>query len=60
MATNITFVWSGLNKNGQKGQGEIVATSQALAKAQLRKQGISAKSVKKKSKPLFTSMGKGI
>ena len=60
MATNITFVWSGLNKNGQKGQGEIVATSQALAKAQLRKQGISAKSVKKKPKPLFTSMGKGI
>ena len=60
MATNITFVWSGLNKNGQKRQGEIVATSQALAKAQLRKQGISAKSVKKKPKPLFTSMGKGI
>ena len=60
MATNITFVWSGLNKNGQKRQGEIVATSQALAKAQLRKQGISANSVKKKPKPLFTSMGKGI
>ena len=60
MATNTTFVWSGLNKNGQKGQGEIVASSQALAKAQLRKQGITAKSVKKKTKPLFSNRGKGI
>ncbi|MDG1066137.1 MAG: type II secretion system F family protein [Luminiphilus sp.] len=60
MATNITFVWSGLDRNGRKGQGEIVATSQALAKAQLRKQGISAKSVKKKAKPLFSSLNKNI
>jgi type IV pilus assembly protein PilC len=60
MATNITFVWNGLDRHGRKGQGEIVATSQALAKAQLRKQGITAKSVKKKSKPLFSTMGKGI
>ncbi|WP_435212051.1 type II secretion system F family protein [Luminiphilus sp. nBUS_16] len=60
MATNSTFVWSGLNKNGQKGRGEILATSQALAKAQLRKQGITAKSVKKKSKPLFSNLGKAI
>ena len=60
MATNTTFVWNGLNKNGQKGQGEIVASSQALAKAQLRKQGITAKSVKKKAKPLFSNRGKGI
>ena len=60
MATNITFVWNGLDRHGRKGQGEIVATSQALAKAQLRKQGITAKSVKKKSKPLFSTMGKDI
>ena len=60
MATNITFVWNGLDRHGRKGKGEIVATSQALAKAQLRKQGITAKSVKKKSKPLFSTMGKGI
>jgi type IV pilus assembly protein PilC len=60
MATNTTFVWSGFNKNGQKGQGEIVATSQALAKAQLRKQGITAKSVKKKPKPFFSKAGKGV
>ena len=60
MATNTTFVWNGLNKNGQKGQGEIVASSQAMAKAQLRKQGITARSVKKKSKPLLSNRGKGI
>jgi type IV pilus assembly protein PilC len=60
MATNTTFVWSGFNKNGQKGQGEIVATSQALAKAQLRKQGITDKSVKKKPKPFFSKAGKGV
>ena len=60
MAANTTFIWSGLNKNGQKGQGEIVAASQALAKAQLRKQGITAKSVKKKPKPLFSTFAKGV
>ena len=60
MPTNITFVWSGLDRHGRKGQGEVVATSQALAKAQLRKQGISAKTVKKKGKPLFSSLNKSI
>jgi type IV pilus assembly protein PilC len=60
MATNITFVWNGLDRHGRKGQGEIVSTTQALAKAQLRKQGITAKSVRKKAKPLFSSVGKGI
>ena len=57
MATNNTFVWTGLDKNGRKNQGEITAASQALAKAQLRKQGIAARTVKKKPKPLF-SFGK--
>lgn len=54
MATTNTFVWSGLDKNGRKNQGEIVAASQAMAKAQLRKQGIAAKTVKKKAKPLLS------
>lgn len=60
MATSNTFVWSGLDKNGRKNQGEIVAATQALAKAQLRKQGIAAKSIKKKSKPLFSFSKKKI
>jgi len=53
MATNNTFVWTGLDKNGRKNQGEITAASQALAKAQLRKQGIAARTVKKNPNPYF-------
>lgn len=60
MASSNTFVWSGLDKNGRENKGEIVAASQALAKAQLRKQGITAKSVKKKAKPLFSFGAKQI
>ena len=60
MAAQNTFVWTGLDKNGRKNQGEIVAASQALAKAQLRKQGISAKTVKRKASPLFSLGGKKI
>jgi len=60
MAAQNTFVWTGLDRNGRKNQGEIVAASQALAKAQLRKQGISAKTVKRKAKPLFSVGSKKI
>lgn len=55
-----TFIWSGTDKNGRKSQGEIVGSSAAVAKAQLRKQGINAKSVKKKPKPLFSFGSKPI
>ena len=60
MATDSTYVWNGLDKNGRKSQGEIVATSVALAKAQLRKQGVVPKRVKKKPKPLFSLGNKSI
>ena len=60
MATDSTYVWNGLDKNGRKSQGEIVATSAALAKAQLRKQGVVPKRVKKKPKPLFSLGNKSI
>ena len=60
MATDSTYVWNGLDKNGRKSQGEIVATSVALAKAQLRKQGVAPKRVKKKPKPLFSLGSKSI
>ena len=52
----ITFVYSGANKRGQAVKGEISATSVLEAKNQLRRQGISAKRVKKLTTPLF---GKG-
>ncbi len=55
------FSWSGTDKNGRNSKGEISAVSSAMAKAQLRRQGIKPKSVKKKAKPLFGSgQGKAI
>ena len=55
-----TFTWSGTDKNGRKTKGELTAASQAVAKAQLRRQGIKATSVRKKAKPLFGRQGKAI
>lgn len=55
-----TYLYKGVDKKGTLVQGEINSSSPALAKAQLLKQGISAKSVSKKSKPLFGGGGKAI
>ena len=51
---NTVFVWHGMDRNGHKSSGEVLAASAALARAKLRKQGIAAKSVKKKSIPFLT------
>lgn len=48
-----TFVWEGINRRGQNAKGEIVALNSAYAKAQLRKQGIEPRKVKKVAEPLF-------
>jgi type IV pilus assembly protein PilC len=54
MATTPTvFVYNGSNRRGQAVKGEISAMSIVEAKNQLRRQGISAKKVKKLAKPLF-------
>tara|TARA_R110000868_G_scaffold307547_2_gene569227 strand:+ start:725 stop:1933 length:1209 start_codon:yes stop_codon:yes gene_type:complete len=54
MATSPTvFVYSGANRRGQIVKGEISAMSIVEAKNQLRRQGISAKRVKKLAKPMF-------
>ena len=52
--SELTFIWSGSDRTGRSTQGEISAPSVAIAKAQLRRQGINAKRVKKKAKPLFS------
>lgn len=49
------FTYEGLNRGGERVKGEIEGTSLALVKANLRKQGIQAKKVRKKPKPLFAS-----
>ncbi|MFN3585990.1 MAG: type II secretion system F family protein [Moraxellaceae bacterium] len=53
-----TFVYEGVDKRGQKVKGEVNSKNLALAKAQLRKQGINANKVKKKPKDLLASFSK--
>jgi type IV pilus assembly protein PilC len=57
--SEITFIWSGVDRTGRASKGEVNAPSVAIAKAQLRRQGINAKRLRKKTQPLF-SMGKAI
>ncbi len=47
------YLWQGTDKTGNKTKGEIQGSSQALVKAQLRKQGIIPTRVKRKPKDLF-------
>lgn len=47
------FSWQGIDRQGRSTKGEIESISLAMAKAQLRQQGIKPKTVRKKSKPLF-------
>ncbi len=44
-----TFVWEGTDKQGRKTKGEISSVNPAVARAELRKQGIRATRVRKKS-----------
>ncbi len=49
----VTFTYSGVDKKGNKQSGEIKADTLAIAKAQLRKQGVIPQKVTKKAEPLF-------
>ena len=57
--SEVTFIWSGVDRTGRSSKGEVNAPSVAIAKAQLRRQGINAKRLRKKTEPLL-SMGKAI
>ena len=52
-AVQTTYLWQGTDKQGNKTKGEIQGSSQALVKAQLRKQGVTPTKVKRKAKDLF-------
>ena len=52
-AKKIQFVWEGVNKQGNKVKGEETALNTDMVRANLRKQGITPKKVKKKPQPLF-------
>ncbi|NHN38106.1 type II secretion system F family protein [Pseudomaricurvus alcaniphilus] len=59
-ATSTLFIYKGTDKKGVKVEGEVTGTSSALVKAQLVRQGINPKTVRKKPKPLFGSGGKAV
>lgn len=59
-ATSEVFVYKGVDRKGNKVEGEVSSSSSALAKAQLVKQGIRTTGVKRKPKPLFGGGGKAI
>ncbi len=54
------YKWDGVSASGQKTSGMIAAHSIAVAKAELRKQGIIPRKVSKKRKPLFNKNNKKI
>lgn len=56
----VTFHYEGINKSGQKMVGDVQAKSLAIAKADLRKQGIITNKVVKKRKPFFDKKNKKI
>src|SRR5215471_3491023 len=49
MAASALFLWEGTDKQGRRAKGEISSSNPAIAKAELRKQGITATKVRKKS-----------
>lgn len=58
--TTNTYVYKGIDKRGNKIQGEINGGSPTIVKTLLARQGITVKSVAKKSKPFFGASGKAI
>jgi type IV pilus assembly protein PilC len=54
------FLWQGRDKRGTKLKGQQIATTPNLVRAELRRQGISPISVKRKPKPLFGGAGSRI
>ena len=58
--TSSVYLYKGVDRKGNRIEGEIDGVSPAIVKAQLLKQGIRAGQVKKKPKPLFGSGGKKI
>ena len=56
----VPFQWEGVNASGQLANGEISARNMAIAKSELRKQGIVIKKIAKKRKPFFDRKNKKI
>jgi len=59
-ATADLYLWEGMNKQGKRAKGELMGSTMALVKADLRRQGITPLKVKKKPKSLFGTKKKKI
>ncbi|MBS0590708.1 MAG: type II secretion system F family protein [Proteobacteria bacterium] len=57
---SVVFLWSGSDARGKKLKGEETAKSASLLKADLRRRGINATTIKPKPKPLFGASGRTI
>lgn len=55
-----SFTWEGLDRRGSKVKGEVKSNTLATAKAELRRQGINPKKVRKKSALFDSGKGKAI
>jgi type IV pilus assembly protein PilC len=55
-----TYLWQGKDKRGTFLKGEMLGKSEALIRADLRKQGLSGIVVKKKAKSIFGAAGKSV
>lgn len=53
-----TFTWEGINKAGERVKGELEAVNSGIVKAELRRQGIISKRIRKKPKPFFAKRKK--
>ncbi|MCF7983198.1 MAG: type II secretion system F family protein [Thiohalocapsa sp.] len=49
------FTWEGVDRRGARVKGDVRASSLAMARADLRRQGVSPHKVRKKAQPLFGS-----
>jgi type IV pilus assembly protein PilC len=56
---NSTFAWEGKDRSGRKTKGEIKSSNANLAKAELRKQGITPSKIAKKGGGLGSLLGTG-
>ncbi|MEW5011043.1 MAG: type II secretion system F family protein [Cycloclasticus sp.] len=56
-SSKIIFSWEGTDNKGNRNKGEISARSEAIVKAELRRQGIRPLKVKKKREDILGKMG---
>lgn len=56
-SAKVIFLWEGTDSKGNRSKGEISARTDAIVKAELRRQGIRPIKVKKKPKDLLGSFG---